>query len=90
LTLYGIAERETEMENDLLSLQEAGNLSRRELEVFKLLLKGGSNKEIALSLEICQKTVEEHLTSIYAKIGVRSRVEAVLWGMEQTRGFPHR
>ena len=64
-------------------------LSEREQEVFQLLLQGKSNKEIALSLGISQKTVEEHLTSIYAKIGVKSRAEAILWGIEQTRGFPH-
>jgi DNA-binding NarL/FixJ family response regulator len=78
------------MENNFYISQNGGNLSRREVEVLELLLHGVSNKEIALSLKICQKTVEEHLTSIYSKIGVRSRVEAVLWRVEQTRGFPHR
>ena len=65
------------------------SLSRRESDVFDLLLQGTSNKNIASALKISQKTVEEHLTSIYFKIGVRSRVEAVLWGIEQSRGFPH-
>ena len=78
------------METNLYLSQGGSNLSRREVEVLELLLHGVSNKEIALSLKICQKTVEEHLTSIYTKIGVRSRVGAVLWGVEQTRCFPHR
>ena len=64
-------------------------LSEREQDVFQLLLQGRSNKEIASSLEISTKTVEEHLTSIYRKIGVQSRAEAILWGIEQARGFPH-
>ena len=64
-------------------------LSQRELEVFNLLLQGLSNKKIALSLGIHQKTVEEHLTSIYSKIGVSSRAEAILWGIEHLRDFPH-
>lgn len=68
---------------------DPNELSEREHEVFQLLLRGKPNKEIALSLEIAQKTVEEHLTSIYVKIGVKSRAEAILWGIEQTRDFPH-
>ena len=62
--------------------------SGREKEVFQLLLQGKPNKEIASLLEISQKTVEGHLTSIYAKIGVKSRAEAIFWGIEQTRGIP--
>jgi len=65
------------------------DLSKREQDVFGLLLKGKSNKDIALFLEISQKTVEEHLTSVYLKIGVKSRSEAILWGVEQLRDFPH-
>ena len=84
-----VAERKTGMGNYSLGPQKTGNLTKRELEVFELLLQGVSNKEIAVSLEICQKTIEEHLTSIYSKIGVRSRSQAILWGMEQARVFPH-
>ena len=64
-------------------------LSKRERDVFSQLLLGKSNKQIAAVLEISRKTVEEHLTSIYAKIGVKSRTEAILWGIEQTRDFPY-
>ena len=70
------------MAESSLTLEKARHLSRRELEVFELLRQGASNKKIAASLKICQKTVEEHLTSIYKKIGVQSRVEAILWGIE--------
>jgi DNA-binding NarL/FixJ family response regulator len=49
-------------------------------------MKGKSNKQIASTLKISQKTVEEHLTSIYCKIGTKSRAEAILWGL---RDFPH-
>ena len=74
------------MENDQHPFYSASPLSKRELEVFELLIKGASNKNIASSL---QKTVEEHLTSIYSKIGVRSRSEAILWGIARARDFPH-
>jgi DNA-binding CsgD family transcriptional regulator len=53
-------------------------LSRREREVAKLLLTGKSNKLIALSLEITERTVEFHLKNIYAKLQVSSRVELIL------------
>jgi len=64
-------------------------LSQRELEVFNVLLQGKSNREIAFLLDISRKTVEEHLTSLYSKIGVKSRTEAILWGLEQSGVFPH-
>lgn len=53
-------------------------LSPRQLEIFGLLLKGKSNKEIAESLFIVEKTVKFHLTDIYRKLSVSSRTQAVL------------
>lgn len=53
-------------------------LSKREREVVELLLQGQSNKMIASSLTISERTVEFHLQNIYAKFGVSSRVELIL------------
>lgn len=64
-------------------------LSEREQEVFQQLLEGKSNKEISFALAIAEKTVEEHLTNIYRKLGVKSRTEAILRGISQNRDFPH-
>ncbi len=63
-------------------------LSKRENEVLGLILQGLSNQQIAAELRVSEKTVEKHLTSVYRKIGVSSRAEAVLWGMSQGRGIP--
>ena len=63
-------------------------LSDRENEVLSLLMKCFSNQQIASELRISEKTVEKHLTNIYAKAGVSSRTEAVLWGMSQGRDIP--
>ncbi len=52
--------------------------SDRERDVVRLLLQGKSNKQIALALAISERTVEFHLKNIYAKLGVRSRTEAIL------------
>lgn len=52
--------------------------SPRELDVIRLLMQGKSNKEIAIALGIANRTVEAHLSSIYSKINVTSRTEAVI------------
>ena len=52
--------------------------SKREHQVVDLLLQGKSNKQIALALLVAERTVEFHLSHIYAKLGVASRTEAVL------------
>lgn len=52
--------------------------SEREKEVIGLLLQGKSNKQIALELGRANRTVEFHLSNIYAKLGVNSRSEAIL------------
>ncbi len=56
-----------------------GTLSHREREVFASLLEGLPNKLIARQLEISEKTVKSHLTSVFRQLGVTDRVQAVLW-----------
>jgi DNA-binding CsgD family transcriptional regulator len=59
-------------------------LSKREREVVELLQQGKSNKLIASSLHISERTVEFHLTNIYNKFQVSSRVELLLQLGEST------
>ena len=57
-----------------------GALTAREREVLNLLARGLSNRDIAEELVITNKTVKNHLSRIYEKIGVHSRAEAIaLW-----------
>lgn len=51
------------------------NLTRREEEIAKLILKGNSNKKIASKLYITEKTVKTHLTKIFKKLGISNRLE---------------
>jgi DNA-binding CsgD family transcriptional regulator len=53
----------------------AGTLTTSETRVAELVARGLSNKEVAAVLVVTPRTVEAHLTRIYAKLGVRSRVE---------------
>jgi DNA-binding NarL/FixJ family response regulator len=55
----------------------SGELSRREQEVVRQLLRGQTNKEIARQLGIEEVTVALHLRTIYRKLGVRNRTQAV-------------
>ncbi len=52
-----------------------GALSDRERRIAELVAAGRSNKEVAAALYLAPKTVENALSRIYAKLGVRSRTE---------------
>jgi DNA-binding NarL/FixJ family response regulator len=56
-------------------------LTERETEVLRLLARGHSNKEIALSLNIGEKTVKTHVSSILSKLNVASRTQAALYAV---------
>lgn len=60
---------------------EQGPLSERELEVLGLLSKGLANKQIATALGISEHTVKFHVSSIYTKLNVTNRTEAVRAGL---------
>lgn len=61
--------------------QAPEQLSPREREVLQLAAKGLRNKAIADKLNISVRTVEGHFSSIFTKLGVSSRIEAVLYAL---------
>ncbi|HST39115.1 MAG TPA: response regulator transcription factor [Conexibacter sp.] len=63
-------------------------LSAREREVLELLVEGLPNKLIARRLEISEKTVKSHLTSIFRALGVTDRTQAALWAERHGLGPP--
>ena len=54
-------------------------LSQREVEVARAVAAGQSNKEVAAALDISERTVKAHLGTIYEKLGVRDRLQLVLY-----------
>jgi DNA-binding NarL/FixJ family response regulator len=58
-------------------------LTERELEVVKALARGKSNKEIALSLGISEKTVRNHASNIYKKLHIFDRTQAVIYAIRK-------
>jgi DNA-binding NarL/FixJ family response regulator len=57
--------------------QLAETLTEREAEVLRLLATGARNREIAARLVVTEKTIKHHVGQIHAKLGVRTRTEAV-------------
>jgi DNA-binding NarL/FixJ family response regulator len=62
-------------------------LTSREIEIISAIKEGSSNREIASKLAISEETVKRHLSNIYAKLGVSSRLELAVLASEQHLGF---
>ena len=69
------------MEQDK-NMMEEDKLTRREIEVLKLLAEGLFNKEIAYKLSISEKTVKNHVSNIFKKIGVFDRTQAAVYAIK--------
>jgi len=59
-----------------------GGLSRREVEVLRLVADGRTAREIAAQLFISSRTAEHHIQHVYTKIGVTGRAAATRWAVE--------
>jgi DNA-binding NarL/FixJ family response regulator len=73
--------RHTRRDFDALSPPDP--LTKREVEILRLMAGGYSNKEIAEALGTAEGTIKNHASSILSKLGVRDRTRAVLKALEQ-------
>ena len=55
-----------------------GILTKREHEIFELLIKNKSTKDIAKDLNISEKTIRNHISNVMQKLGVKDRTQAVI------------
>lgn len=60
-----------------------GELSQREMDVLKLIVRGFSNKEIGSQLHISESTVKNHVNSVLSKLQVRDRTQAVTTALKR-------
>jgi ATP/maltotriose-dependent transcriptional regulator MalT len=59
-----------------------GGLTPREVEVLRLVATGATNREVADTLVISEKTVARHLSNMFTKLGIASRAAATAWAYE--------
>lgn len=57
-------------------------LTPRELEIVECIARGRSNKEIGLEFSVCERTVKHHLTNIFGKLGVSSRLALAMFARD--------
>lgn len=65
-----------------LDKSKLNDLTRRELEVLKLVAEGLFNKEIAYNLKISERTVKNHVSNIFKKIDVADRTQAAVFAIK--------
>jgi NarL family two-component system response regulator LiaR len=58
-------------------------LTERELEVIRALARGMSDRQIARSLDISEKTVRNHTSNIYRKLHIFDRTQAVIYAVRE-------
>jgi two-component system, NarL family, response regulator LiaR len=58
-------------------------LTEREMDVLRLIAKGKSNKEIADTLVISEKTVKTHVSNILSKLHLADRTQAAIYALRQ-------
>lgn len=62
---------------------DSNHLTKREMEVLRLVVDGKTNQGIGVTLGISEKTVEKYLEAVFSKLNVSSRVEAAVYAVRE-------
>ncbi len=76
-----VVRQQTKMAQETFAATTSENLTPRELEILCLLAEGLDNTAIAERLTLTKRTIQNHISNIYGKLGVTSRTEAVLYAL---------
>lgn len=63
-------------------------LTRRELDIVKLIADGATNKEVGIELDISERTVKGHLSNIFLKLGIPDRMKLMLFLNDERQQAP--
>jgi len=64
-----------------MTSEKTFKFTRREVEVIRFIVDGRSNREIAAQIGLSEETVKRHLTNVYGKVGVSTRLELAMFAM---------
>ena len=67
---------------EMLDMSPATSLTRREMDVMRCIARGMSNHDIGMALGLSEKTVKNHLTNIFHKLGVNDRTQALIYALK--------
>jgi len=83
IVIRRLLERVSGISKESAKAEARGPLSQREVDILKLVAKGMNNEDVANELFLSVRTVKAHLTNIFNKFGVSSRVEAIIRGLRE-------
>lgn len=84
--IFGQINSDEDLETRIAELwrtSRGGRLTEREMDVLTCIAKGFSNQDIAQALFVSEKTVKNHLTNIFRKLGVNDRTQALLYCLKR-------
>ena len=71
-----------------LAPERLSTLTRRELDIVKLIADGTTNKEVGVKLDISERTVKGHLSNIFLKLGIPDRMKLMLFLNDERQQAP--
>jgi DNA-binding NarL/FixJ family response regulator len=81
-----VMEKLAQLRSGSADASEIDELTARERQVLSHIARGSSNEAIAAELGLAAQTIRNYISSIYLKLGVHTRAEAIVWARERGLG----